>query len=46
MTGPLTMDIALSLKEDMVTNNFAEQRADCDNGRTHSLIVDGKKFLL
>ncbi len=41
----LTMDISLGLKEDMVTHRFADQRADCDNGRTHSLIVDGKKIL-
>ena len=43
--GPLTMDISLGLKEDMVTDKFPDQYADCDNGRTHALVVDGKRIV-
>lgn len=43
--GPLTMDISLDLKEDMVTDKFPDQFADCDNGRMHSLVVDGKRIV-
>lgn len=45
-TDALTMDITLNDKSDLVTGNFASQRRDCDNGRSHSLIIDGKKMLI
>ena len=45
LTSPLTMDISIGTKTDLVTNKFSDQRRDCDNGTSHSLIVDGKKIV-
>jgi len=44
-TTPLTMNISIENKSDVVTREFSPDRTDGDNGISHSLIVDGRKIL-
>jgi hypothetical protein len=42
---PLTMNISIAHREDLVTQNYPAYTTDCDDGYSHSLIVDGNKIL-
>jgi hypothetical protein len=42
---PLTMDISIHTKSDLVTREFTPARTDGDNGTSHSLVIDGDKVL-
>jgi hypothetical protein len=42
---PLTMDIRIETSSDVVTDKFPDQSADCDNGISHSLELNGRTIL-
>lgn len=46
LNTPLTMEIQLVDKEDLVTPNFPEMCEDEDDGRSHTLQVDGKSLVV
>ena len=39
------MDINIGQQSDLVTNQFPEQRKDCDTGRRHALKIEGKTLV-
>jgi len=42
---PLSMNITVEKKYDLVTNKFPAYAEDSDDGNSHSLVIDGKKLL-
>ena len=42
---PETINLRIAAKKDLVTSSFVNQYHDCDNGTSHSLVVDGQKLL-
>lgn len=42
---PLIMNIRIAHRDDLVTREFSTYRKDCDNGFSHTLVVDGRKLV-
>lgn len=43
---PLTMNISIAEKYDLVTKSFPDYSTDADDGNSHALVVDGKKLVI
>ena len=43
---PVTMNIKIAERHDLVTKNYPVYRADADDGNSHALVVDGKKLVV
>jgi hypothetical protein len=43
---PVTMNISIAERHDLVTKNYPAYSADADDGNSHALVVDGKKLVV
>lgn len=43
---PMTINIRIAEKYDLVTKNYSQYSQDADDGYSHALVVDGKKLII
>lgn len=43
---PVTMNLTIAERHDLVTKNYPAYSADADDGNSHALVVDGKKLVV